>query len=249
MNNARALGASLAIVFAGACSVGTVGSGAEAGAGTTGAAGAAAGATGTGGATGRAGATGAGGGGSGGTTGLAGTTGAPSALNVNGTAGNDTIALGGKQVGTIWGGAGGDLIAIGFANQPVTIAYKAAADSLLDLTGSSGIGGTGAMDRVTGFATGLDKIRLVDLGPAFNSAQIIVDRGEVTAPGDVLPLLSNPTFFMDVTNTLRKVVQFDYFGGTMLVADANANGVYDSGDLVIYLVGVTNVANSDLVGS
>ena len=61
--------------------------------------------------------------------------------------------------------------------------------------------------------------------------------------------MSNPTLFLDSTNTLRKVAQFDYVGGTMLVADVNSNGVYDPGDLVIYLVGVTNVANGDLAGS
>ncbi|MEO6377662.1 MAG: hypothetical protein ABIO37_06515, partial [Caulobacteraceae bacterium] len=180
---------------------------------------------------------------------LAGATGAPFIVTVNGSTVNDTIQIGATQTTTVVGGTGGDAILIGLATRAVTIAYKAAAESLMDLTGTSGLGGTGKMDTISGFVSGLDKIRLNDIAPAFNAPQIIVDGGQAASAADAAILLSNPSFFMDATNTVRKVAQFDYIDGTMLVADTNANGIYDSGDLVVYLLGVTNVVNSDLVGS
>ena len=180
---------------------------------------------------------------------LAGTTGTAAALSATGTALNDTFTLGAKQIGTIFGGGGGDLIKIGFANQSVTLVYKTAAESLLDLTGTPGLGGTGTMDQVTGFVSGLDKIKLTDLGAGFVGPQVIVDRGAAVSPTDALQLLSNPTLFQDVGGVAHGLVQFDYPSGTILVADVNGNGVYDSGDLVVSLAGVDTLANSDIVGS
>ena len=185
----------------------------------------------------------------------AGTSGANFTTNVNGTSANDTITYGANQNGTVLGGGGGDLISLTGATLGITVAYKAGSDSLLDLTGTAGASGfatanTGLMDTIQGFVSGSgDKIQLVDLGAAFNAPQVIADKGAAASAGAVTSLLATANFFQDSTNTVRHVAQFDYNGGTLLVADADNNGVYSSGDLVVFIAGVSQIAASDLVGS
>ena len=185
------------------------------------------------------------------------------AVNVNGTTANDNITVASTQSGVIYAGGGGDRIvlageaaAAGTASQTVT--YKAGTDSVFDLaalttvgTGTNGQGvntQTARMDSIANFTSGVDKINLTDIA-GFNSPQVIADKGSALAAADISALLGSATFFQDSTNTLRKVAQFDVTGGTVVVADVNGNGTYDGGDLAVLLVGVTNVANGDLIGS
>jgi hypothetical protein len=175
------------------------------------------------------------------------------AVNVNGSTVNDTIVIGAGQTGVILGGVGADLINIAAGGGGV-LAYRAG-DSQLDLdpTHFPGVGQTGAMDFVLGWASGVDKVRVSDLGAGFAAGLVIADKGSTASSAAVLPLLQTATFFQDTTNTLRKVAQFDApwanggAGGTFLVADVNGNGTYDAGDLVVFLAGVGNVASGDLV--
>ncbi len=186
-------------------------------------------------------------------TSAAGTTGANFTTNVNGTTANDTITYGAHQTGTVLGGGGGDIIALDMATQAVTVVYKAASDSLLDFNGTAGASGsatpnTGKMDVIRGFASGMDKIQLIDLGAAFNAPQVIADKGLVASTA-LAALLATSTFFQDSTNIVRHVAEVGYLGGTLLMADVDNNGVYSSGDLAVYLAGVTHPVASDLVGS
>lgn len=169
-----------------------------------------------------------------------------------GGASNDSISVG-TNVANIYAGLGGDTITMG--NNAQTLVYKAAAESLLDLTGTAGASLAGAtvnagkMDVVTGFVTGTDKIDISNLSVNGALTAGVVDKGTVATDAALTTLLNTAGLFSDGIST-RGLAQVHVNGGadTYVIVDVNKNGVFDaSADLVIKLVGTASVAAGDFV--
>ena len=165
-------------------------------------------------------------------------------------AANDTIVTGGN-VTNLYAGAGGDAITLGGGVQ--TIVYKAATDSLLDLTGVAGASGTGGtvnvgkMDVITGFATGTDKLDISALGVNGALTAGIVTKAAVSTDAGLTAALAAAGLFSDGIST-RGLAQIAYGADNYVIVDVNKNGAFDaSSDLVIKLVGVTAIAAGDFV--
>lgn len=165
-------------------------------------------------------------------------------------AANDTVNTGGNTT-NLYAGAGGDSITLGAGVQ--TIVYKAAADSLLDLTGTAGASGTagtvnaGKMDVITSFVSGTDKLDISTLGVNGALTAGVVDKGTVASDSALTALLGTSGIFSDGITT-RGLTQIHYGADLFVVVDVNKNGAFDAGsDLVVKLVGVGSVAAGDFV--
>jgi hypothetical protein len=176
---------------------------------------------------------------------LSGTT--AQAINVIGTNVNDSITAGngGGQINT---GKGGDLIALGTGTDTVILK---AGDSVLDLTvgSSAGVGGKSAMDSITAFTNGTDKIDLTQIS-GFGSTGQGVAQGTAADVASLNTLLSGATVFKDGGGLQRGVL--DVTGGLvgagnhLLVVDVNHDGAFTAGtDLVVLVASTTAFTAAD----
>ncbi len=167
-------------------------------------------------------------------------------ININGGTANDTITLTAAAVsgGLIYGGKGGDAITLGGAHNGETLVYKAATDSLVDVTNPAT---KTTMDTVTNFLTTKDKIDLSTF--AFSAAQkgaVVYDAAVYANGAAVLTAATSgtATWFNDATATARAVKMCTDGTDSYLFVDANKDGQFSAtADAVIKLAGLA-AANS-----
>jgi len=147
--------------------------------------------------------------------------------SIDGGAGDDTIVVGGGD-NTITGGAGADDITIGAGVN--TLVYAAESES----TGLT-------VDTITGFnAADLDADEEVE---AFNTFDLTaLTAGDVVFLGSVSNATLANTALVDTSGNLQVIY---VTGENTLYGDANDNGVIDTGDLAITLVGLTGTLSQD----
>jgi S-layer protein len=177
-------------------------------------------------------------------------TGAAKALNVIGTAVNDTIAAG-DTGGSINAGKGGDSITLGAGADTVLLK---AGDSIYDAINLANPGvGTGTrstMDVISGFTQGTDKIDLTQIS-GFGSTGQGVANATVADLAGVTAKLATADIFKDGGGLQRGVLDIQITGTPAthyLVIDVDHNGQYNAAtDMVVQLVASTN--NNALVNT
>lgn len=159
-------------------------------------------------------------------------------INVIGTNANDTITAGASG-GLVNAGKGGDSITLGGGVDTVILK---GGDSSLDLTTgvTSGVGGKSAMDTISAFALGTDKIDLTQISGFGSTGQGVATA--TVAAGDnagLNALLATANLFKDAGGLQRGVLDIGGYAGNthFVVVDVNHDGVYTAGtDLVVKLV-------------
>jgi S-layer protein len=178
------------------------------------------------------------------------------ALNINGGSANDTIITGkagaGVAAGLIVGNGGGDAITV-TAGGVHTLQYKAAADSLYDVTGTAGASATttanaGKMDVVTGFVSGTDKLDLTAF-TLTTAQQQLVDKGTFATTDAMSTAAGTAGFYTDSGLTVRGIAQAHIGGDTYLFVDVNKDGAFSATtDLVVKLTGTAALTSTDIIG-
>ena len=145
--------------------------------------------------------------------------GSTAAININGGSAADTIT-GGVHGGVINGGAGADTITLAAAGATDILLYTQASDST-----------STAMDSVTNFQHGEDKINVA----AFNLANQAVSVSATAVDTTAADLFASAGVIFDATNKIAYI-------------DANNDGVFSAdGDLAIKLDGVNTIDANDFI--
>jgi S-layer protein len=174
------------------------------------------------------------------------------ALNINGGSANDTITTGKAGTSLILGNGGGDAITL-TAGGVHQVQYKAASDSLYDLTGTSGASATatansGKMDVVTGFVSGTDKLDLTAFTLS-TAAQQLVDKGTYATTDAMTAAAATAGFYTDSGLTVRGIAQAHVGADQYIFVDVNKDGLFSaSTDLVVKLAAVGAIVSTDIIG-